>query len=201
MRNLILLLSVLTFVSCKKAEIQNKKIISEIIVTESEIYEVVNFILLEAKEAEKFEGLKNSRYKYLLEKDFEPLFNNIDSSRILKAESIFLKEDLKFIDRQILLRKDFKFNKDSIKSLEIMPASDIQDIIEQRIKNPRKTFYELYKSKFGDNFYYTIGLPVFSTDKKTVFIKFSSFGSGFTKVLKKVKGSWIDFKAGSNWIS
>ena len=191
------------FISCINSETESHKKVSETVITESDIYEVVNYTIQQAREVEKKDGLKKTYLKYLYDKDLGPLFNKIDSMEILMSDTIFSKEDLKFIERQISNRKDFRFNKDSIKSIKVISADRLQEILDERIKNPGKSFVELYESKYGNSWFYTItiGLPVFSNDKKTVFVKFTHFGSGYTMVLKKVKGKWVGHKSGSAWIS
>lgn len=179
----------LSLSSCKNSDSNTKPNVSTTTITDSDIYEIVNLILDETDNASKIDGLKTNPYKYILDKDLEPLFNRVDSIALLKTDTLFSKEDLKFINKQINSRKDFKFKSDFIKSKKIIPAEVIQNIMKDCEKNGGR-FYDKFHEKFGDDLYYTIGLPVFSKDKKTVFIKFDSFGSGRTIVYKKIKNNW-----------
>ncbi|MFC4739950.1 hypothetical protein ACFO3U_08080 [Flavobacterium ponti] len=189
----------LTLFSCKNFN-QEDKLLENIHVTDEEIYEVINLIIGEHDKAMEKDGFKINFYRYVLDRDSEPLFSKTDSLYIFKTDTIFSKNDARFIQQQIINRKEFKFKSNYIKSKKVISEEIIKNIINERYKTGQ-TFYEIYEQKFGENLYYRIGLPVFSVDKKTVFIKFDSFGSGETLIYKKVKNKWRIYCKISNWIS
>jgi hypothetical protein len=200
MKNLILVLIVVILSSCNNSKIEKETPNQNQIVSDDDIYEIINMVLIESANAIKIDGLKESPYKYLIDKDLDSLFNHNASMEIACVDSAFTKSDLKFINQQIQDRKNFRFKKEflKIKSLEIISADTIQKMIVEAARNRNENFYGLYFKKYK-KWYYTIGLPVFSKDKKTVFIKFNSFRSGQTMVYKKVKNKWVYFCSGGCW--
>ncbi len=200
MKNLLFLLVVVTFLSCNNSK--NLENFHDNAVSENDIYEIVNLVLTESENAIKSHGLKESPYKYLIDKDLDSLFNNRDITEIKCIDSAFAKNDFEFIDKQIENRKDFRFKKSllKIKSLDIISADTIQKMILEGSKSQSESFYSLYFKKYK-KWYYTIGLPVFSKDKKTVFVKFNSFRSGQTLVYKKVNNKWKYFCSGGYWVA
>lgn len=194
----ILLLSLL---SCKNSD-SNRKLNTEniISVTDNDIYEIVNFVLDEHDKAMKVDGFKINPYKYILDKDIEPLFNHGDSIVLVKTDTLFSKEDLLYIEKQINNRKNFRFKSNFIKSKKIISAEIVKSMLNEKGRGG-KSFYEIYERKFGKDMFYTIGLPVFSKNKKIVFIKFDSFGSGKTLIYKKVNNKWKYYCSISDWIA
>ena len=156
-------------------------------VTDSEIYEVVNLVIMVEKEDLNSTSGQTELYPYLLDRDeYGNVFNRIDSTRLVKSDTIFSKEDLKFIEYQIKDRKHFKFSQKYIRSKKIISADTIQAFRESSLKK-------------GDEFYLKIALPVFSVDKKTVFIKLERYGSGESMIYKKVNDKWKFYCFGSHW--
>jgi hypothetical protein len=198
MKYLILIL-LTVFLSCNFSNDKKKNDKQNLSISESEIYEVVNSILDEQDEIMRKDGLEINPYKYVLDKDYEPLFSKNDSILIFKTDTLFSKKDVEFMQKQIVERKNFKFNSDSIKSKIVISADTIKKLLNRR--PPGNNFFEEYKLRFGKRMFYTIGLPIFSIDKKTVFIKIDSFGSGKTLIYKKVKNKWVYYCQSTNWIA
>ncbi len=195
---LILLLGLL---GCKNANSERKpNAANASLVTDNDIYEVVNYILDEHDKAMKVDGFKVSPYKYLLDKDCEPLFNHQDSIVLVKTDTLFSKEDRLFVEKQIKDRKNFRFKSDFIKSKQIIASAIVKEMIREKSETG-KSFYEICERKFGEDRYYTIGLPVFFKNKKMVFIKIDSFGSGQAIILKKINNRWKYYCTTSNWIA
>jgi len=194
-KTLILLLIVLS--SCKKA---NNQIDTNLKVTDNDIYQVVNFVISERDSFMKLDGIKG-QYKYILDRELEPLFNSeADRYYIKKLDTIFTKEDVKFMQEQILKRKNFKFNSKFVKSKKVFSADSIKNMINLAIELPDKNFYQIYENKFGKDRFYDISLPLFSKDKKTVLIKFEAMGIGDVSVYKKENGKWKSYEQLISWV-
>jgi hypothetical protein len=81
---------------CEKQE--PKKLVNQIDVTDSEIYEFVKVVIRDADQALKRDGIKKELFPYVLDRDYYgQVFNKIDSLTITKSDTIFSKEDLNFI--------------------------------------------------------------------------------------------------------
>lgn len=172
---------------------------NSVAVSDSEIYEIVNLVLDEFDEAMRNDGFKVNPYKYLLDRDLEPPLSEDDSIVFTKTDTIFTKEDLIFISSQISDRKNFKFHADSIKSKQLLSSDLIKEMIENSYKD-RIDFKDTYLQKYGSGCY-QIGLPLFSKDKKMVVLRINQFGSGETRVYKKVNEKWKYYCSFGTWIA
>ena len=190
----------LILIGCKNFNPENKLEVNNQ-VTDEDIYEIVNFVLEEHDKAMEKDGFKINPYKYILDKDLYELFTKSDSINIFETDTIFSKEDKKYIQHQIDNRKDFRFKSNFIKTKKIISSDTIYKILHEPSKYPGNNFYERYHNKYCEGEYYSIGLPIFSKDKKTVFIKFDSFGSGYTLIYKKINNKWEYYCQFSNWIA
>ncbi|MFN3755178.1 hypothetical protein [Flavobacterium sp.] len=186
----ILKFTFLILIGCGNSADKNE-LNKSLVVTDKDIYEVVNFVLNEQDKDWANTGIKNNPYKYIIDKDSEIHFEECELTNAKKIDTIFTKEDLKFIQQQIQNRKDFKFKGKFIKSKKVISANVIQEIFREIEYNPKKDFYEIYKKEFGNDLYSSIGLPVFSKDKKTVYVKVERlmFG-GFSAIYKKENDKW-----------
>ncbi|MFT3796610.1 hypothetical protein [Flavobacterium sp.] len=196
----IALLSLSIFIGCKNQQEKPIPIAAE--VTDKEIYEIVNLVIAEHEQAIKHdmrEGVP-SPYQYFLDRSLDPFFNKSDSLKLFSGDSIFSKHDLDFVGRQIQERKNFRYDKDEIKSktLKVISIDTIRHLIEER-KRTGKGFYELYTKKLGKGWYYSIGIPLFSKDKKTVFINFDTFGAGSSVIYRKINNRWQFYCHVSSW--
>jgi len=158
-------------------------------VTDDDIYEIVNFVTKEHNDEFKKAGIKDFGYKYIVDKDFQPIIVSDSNFYGHKLDTIFTKEDFKFIDFQIQKRKNFRFN-GKYTELKVIPIEVFKKMFKERDKNPQKSFRNLYEEKFGKDLFCIIGLPLFSKDKKTVFIKFAEMGSSYLSIYKKVNNKW-----------
>jgi hypothetical protein len=185
---------------CEKQE--PKKLVNQIDVTDSEIYEFVKVVIRDADQALKRDGIKKELFPYVLDRDYYgQVFNKIDSLTITKSDTIFSKEDLNFIARQIKAREKFKLDQKFITQKRILSTDTIKKMIEKKMNIKNYNFYEAFEKRFGDGWYYTIGLPVFSLDKKTAFIKLDGFGSGSSMIYKKINNKWRLHFIISTWIA
>ncbi len=186
---------ILTLLSCTFSNEKKKNTSQHLSVTESEIYEVVNTVL-----ADEDKNFKTSPFKYLLDKDYsEEFFSKRDSIIIFESDTIFSKKDKLFLQKQVIDYKDFRFSRDSIKSKIVISSDTIKKMLNGR--PPGNNFFTAYELRFGEEMFYTIGLPIFSIDKKTVVVKIEGFGSGKTLIYKKVKNKWVYYSCCLRWIS
>jgi len=132
MKKLVILL-IIIFAGCKKSGTDTKIDNKITKIEDRDIYEIVNLILEKKDSAViHIDGLKKSPWQYVIDKDSSPIFNSMDSLTIMKNDSIFSKADLKFIDKQIQDRKDFKFQDGFIKSKKIISS---KTIVYKKINN------------------------------------------------------------------
>jgi hypothetical protein len=200
MKILRVLLVIMIFSCCEKHE--TEKLVDANEVMDSEIYEIVNVVIKDADQGLKKDGIKKELFKYLLYRDYYgEVFNKIDSATITQSDTVFSKQDLKFIAQQIKARKKFKFEQKFISNKKIISADTIQRMLEKKLTIPNYNFYKAFETRFGDSWYYTIGLPVLSLDKKTAFIKLDGFGSGHSMIYKKINNKWQLHFIISTWIA
>lgn len=197
MKKLFLILLLIP-VGCQNLDQVSKA--DKINVTDSDIYEIVNFVLYEYDKESKREGFKENFYKYVLDRDLEPLFTHGDSIALIKTDTLFTKEDKKYIEEQLIERKNFRFQSQFLKSKKVIRAEIIRNMIDSCYKNGYN-FHKAYLNKFGNDRHYTFGLPVFSKDKKTVFLKIDSLGYGTTMIFKKVNNKWKYYCSTGSWIA
>ena len=198
MRSILIFIVISLFTNCTKHEQRNETINK---VTDAEIYEIVNAILEDESKSLKKDGINYDLYKYLLDQDFSSeIFSKHDSLAFIKTDTVFSKGDLEFINMQINERKKFKFQQEFIKSKVLISSDTIIQLIDQAYNDRSNDFYDLFITKFGNHRYYTIGVPLFSLDKKTAFIKIDSYpGSGHTMIYKKINGKWKFYCFGVAW--
>ena len=119
MKNLIIIL-LLILISCKNDSLEIDNNNKNPNISDQEIYEIINLVLKKRDWALKnVDGLKINPWIYLIDKDTEKLFNRSDSIAIMKTDTIFSKADLKFIEKQIIDRKDFRFKSKFITSKKV----------------------------------------------------------------------------------
>ena len=173
---------VILFISCTN---QKKSDSSE--VTDDEIYIIVKMVLKDFEVHQKIDGT----FEYYLQDELETppqafLIPNFD------FQKYFSKNDLDFIDKQIVERKNFKLLQDSIKTKRIISKKIIQtfDTGKNDQLSRKDRFIENYKKKYGTKYYNILSLPVFSKDKKTVLIDVSSIFGGRSLIYKKNNDKW-----------
>jgi len=156
-------------------------------VTDDEIYVFVKMVLKDLKKTQKLESTQDY---YLQDKLVTPSF--VYDNPSFKLENYFQKDDLDFIQKQIRERKNFLIIQDSIKSKRIISKKTIDSFNNDRKNNiDRKSHFLInYMKKYGNTFYHTFSLPIFSKDKKTVLIDISSFYGGQTLIYRKENSKW-----------
>ncbi len=174
---------VILFISCTN---QKKSDSSE--VTDDEIYMIVKMVLKDFETHQKIDGT----FEYYLQDELETppqafLIPNFD------FQKYFSKNDLNFIDKQIVERTNFKLIQDSIKTKKIISKKIIQtfDTEKNDQLNRKDTFIKNYQKKYGSKYYDIISLPLFSKDKKTVLIDVSNIFGGRSMIYKKNNDKWV----------
>lgn len=177
-----LIISCQDFESTKIVKNQNNEI------TESEIYEVINFILIDMK---KSDSLENYQGKYIVDKTTEPFFLSINPNSKKKLKKYFTDSDFNFMENQLKERKKFKLEQSKIIRKTIISKDTLDNLIDNNYTKRRDDFILNYEEKFGNYYYSEFSLPLFSIDKKTVLIEINSFlGGGRLIILKKRNQKW-----------
>jgi hypothetical protein len=180
--NIFLFAIIGIFASCNsKSEVKETPF-----VTEKEIYEIVNDICKNLDETSmKDEGQK---YFYLIDND--SIYQDKTKNLVTSLNRYFSSEDMRFINQQIQLRKNFKYKKEFLNSKQVLSSKTIEQLISKKDNNNRNSFYELYEEKFGKKTFCSISVPLFSLDKKTVFVKVNRLHGGFSLIYQKVNDKW-----------
>lgn len=190
-KNLTYLICILLFIDCTNSE---KKTSNE--VTDEDIYKIVKMVLNDMSPQQKLDGTDDW---YILNELQTPSF--VDENPSFDLGKYFSKDDIIFINHQISKRKVFTLQQDSLKSKKLLSKKIIDSFYDKNAKNRRNTFFENYTRKYGNNFYHSFSLPVFSKDKKTILIDVSSFlGGGQTILFKNINGHWKS-EAVISWVS
>ncbi len=159
------------------------------LVSDSIIYEVVNFII-----ESEFNNFKAdySKCKYLMDMEDRPKLWAEDSLKLLQMDTLFNQDDLKFIFKQNNWAENFKINKyQLVNHIEIIS----RDTLVNLMGNNPSIFWERYYKKFGKFGTVSIGLPLFSIDKNTVIVTFSERygalnGQRSTIIYKRINNNW-----------
>jgi hypothetical protein len=186
------LIFLLLFFSCNNSK--EKTLTSTKSISEKDIYLILQMVLKDMKPNEILEGTDY----YILNELQKPSFVEDHIFLSKKIDSIFSKEDLRFINEQIAERKTFIVSEDSIKPKKIISKNLIDSI--KKIAPRKNEFIEKYRAKFGLNFYTIFSLPVFSKDKQTVLIDIYDISGGKTIVYKNLNNKWNQ-KVICNWVS
>jgi hypothetical protein len=177
-----LIISCQDFESTKIVKNQNNEI------TESEIYEVINFILIDIK---KSDSLENFQGKYIVDKTTEPFFITTNQNSKKKLKKYFTNSDFNFMENQLKKSKNFKLEQSKIIRKTIISKDTLENLIDNNSPQMRDEFMINYEKKFGKYYYDEFSLPLFSVDKKTVLIEINSFlGGGRLIILKKKNQKW-----------
>jgi hypothetical protein len=177
-----LIISCQDFESNKIVKNQNNEI------TESEIYEVINFILIDMK---KSDSLENYQAKYIVDKTTEPFFITNNQNSKMKLKKYFINSDFNFMENQLKESKNFKLEQSKIIRKTIISKDTLDNLIDNNSPKRRDEFIINFEKKFGKYYYNEFSLPLFSIDKKTVLIEIKSFlGGGRLIILKKKNQKW-----------
>jgi hypothetical protein len=180
-RLLYILLCIIAVYSCKTQTI-----------LEDDIYEAVENII-EELEGENWIKEGKLDYQYVLDKSFQHPSFMYNADKLFEKETIkkyFSIEDKKEFENQLEWYKDFSYQQEKIKSKKILHKQELEEIIS----NDRKSFWEIYISKYGDVGFYDISFPLFSADKKKMLVCVDSYfpylNGGAIYLFTKENGKW-----------
>lgn len=178
----VLIISCQNFESTKIVENKNNEI------TEKDIYEVINFILIDMK---KNDSLENYQCKYIVDKTTEHFFLTTNQNSKKKLKKYFTDSDFNFMEKQVKKSKNFKLEQSKIIRKTIISKDTLDNLIDNNSPKRRDEFIINFEKKFGKYYYNEFSLPLFSVDKKTVLIEINSFlGGGRLIILKKKNQKW-----------
>jgi hypothetical protein len=145
MRILILILVTL-IISCQNFNTSKNTDNHKNTISESEIYEIINFVLLEMKTDD---SLENYQGKYVVDKISKPSFliERKDSKELLKE--FFTDEDFNFIEEQLQERETFKLKQEMIVRKMIISKDTLNSLIDNNSPKRREEFLINYEKKFG----------------------------------------------------
>lgn len=193
----ILLISSLT--SCKKEySHKNKQTEHELpkqLVDDKTIYEFLNYNFTTKDSA--FIHCDN-----IMSYELFPYLSQEDSLTILKLDTIFTKADSDFIFKQVKYSNCFKLKENKLTNKKIIEL-DTTKVFSNNTE-VRGNYWGKILKQNGP--ICSIRMPLFSVDKKTVFIKTSYncgmlCGEGGTYIYRKVGKKWIRLKTLNAWVS
>jgi hypothetical protein len=201
MKYIVVILLTLAFLSCKQnqqkvsVQIDTIKLVPNPI-DDATIYEFINFVANDKNE--KHFVLRGDK---VLDKPFLDEDGYLIDS--LKKDTIFSKDDIKFLEVQMQSVKNFTINPKLFNGKEIISSDTIKRYATD--KERRWTFWEDYRKKYGEAGYCNISLPLFSKDRQKVIICTSyscggKCGEGGIFIYQKIKGRWKQIKELSWWI-
>jgi hypothetical protein len=154
-------------------------------VKDEDIYMIIKMVINDSKPTEILDGTKDY---YILDELQPPEHFNIANKN-----NYFTDEDFKFIQKQLDERKNMKLIQDSIYPKQLLSSEiidSISSIVNKEGSDRKNNFIKKYTKKFGDNDYITYSLPLFSKNKKTVYIEQSSIFGGHVIICRKENGKW-----------
>ena len=157
-------------------------------ISESEIYEIINLVLIDMK---KSDSLENYQYKYIVDKTTKASYLTDSPNSKKNLKKYFTDSDFKFMDEQLKENENFKLKQHKIVRKTIISKDTLDNLIYNNSPKKRDEYIINYGEKFGNYYYDQLSLPLFSIDKKTVLIEINSFlGGGQLIILKKKNQNW-----------
>jgi hypothetical protein len=186
------------FLSCQQNSKTEKVVINKQIVSDKEIYAFINEIM-------PYEKSKDISYCNKIV-DTDPSLSKTSEEFIKGIDTIFSKQDLKFIIEQTKYEEDFKLNEKLLKNKIVISGDTLSKFTQGRNEDGRSQFWDKYHSKFGPGGFCSITLPLFSIDKKTVLVTTGMHcgrlcGEGGSYIYRKINGKWELVHTITNWVS
>lgn len=195
----LLMLLVFSSISCKKEyhykDKYSKHELSKQPVDDKTIYDFLNYNFTSNDSA--FKNCNN-----ITNHELHPYLSSKDSLAILKMDTIFTKADLDFIFKQVKYSHYFKLKKNKLLNKKIIEL-DTTKIFSNKA-DVREYYWDKILKQNGS--LCSIRMPLFSVDKKTVYISTSYScgmlcGEGATYIYRKVGKEWIKLKTLNAWVS
>ncbi|NNT72137.1 hypothetical protein HKT18_07925 [Flavobacterium sp. IMCC34852] len=193
MRKEIYLILFVAFFSCQPKEKSE-------LVADDKIYSLINFVA-----ETELESSQNGHAGYLTE-GFSILLNpgQDEYFRMNELDSIFKKEDIVFIHKQIDKRMNFRLKSDLLNTQKIIPIDSIQHLKQKGDSNDK--FWERFEKKYKTHGFSSIDMPLFCVDGKTAVVTYgfhcgSLCGGGETAIFQLLNGKWKKIMTLSSWVS
>lgn len=186
-------------ISCKKEypykDKYTKHELSKQLIDDKAIYDFLNYNFTAKDSA--FKNCNN-----IVNHELYPYLSPEDSLAILKMDTIFTKADLNFIFKQAKYSYYFKFKENRLLNKKIIEL-DTTKVFSNNTE-VREHYWTMILKQNGT--FCSIRMPLFSVDKKTVYIKTSYScgmlcGEGATYIYRKVGKKWIKVKTLNAWVT
>lgn len=177
------LLILLLLIHCTKNNLK-ENIVSQN-VSDQEIYNFIKMVLNDSKITEMKEGTQNW---YILDELLPP-----ENFEIVNKNNYFTDEDIKFFKKQLDKRKNMKLIQDSIYPKQLLSSQIIDSlstVVNKDGSDRLNNFTLKYTELFGYKHYITFSLPLFSKDKKTIYLERYSLSGGQAIIYRKENGKW-----------
>ncbi|RXR30688.1 hypothetical protein EQG68_11580 [Flavobacterium piscinae] len=158
---------------------------NEEIVTEGDICMIIKTVLDGSTTINNLDGNQDW---YVLDELLPP-----EHFEISNKNNYFTDIEFKVIQKQLDERKKMKLIQDSIYPKQLLSSKVIDSIItivDEEGSDRKNNFIKKYTQKFGDKNYIIYSLPLFSRDKKTVYIEQSDIFGGKAIYCRKENGKW-----------
>lgn len=186
-----------SFLGCKKELPLNPDDIyygdrQEQLIEDKTVYEFLNSVIVTDSSYKYSKTVVGSLGFIRLEKS--------DSLQLLKADTIFSKEDVHFIFKQARMKHFYNIDEN-----ELCQSKNTIYLDENKaFSGGRSEYWSKLHEKYGSLFIMT--MPVFSLDRKTAIISTSHncgtlCGTGATYVYKKINNKWQLIATWNEWVS
>lgn len=193
MKKDFLLLLIVIFSSCQPKE-------KDELIPDEATYSIINFIAkTELNKSNNGDaGYISEGFTFLLNPGKGEYF------RMNELDSIFKKEDIVFINKQINERMKFRLKSNLLKTKKIVPVDSIQNLRGNDDSSAK--FWERFEKKYKTQSYSSIDMPLFTVDKKTAIVSYgyhcgSLCGRGETAIFQLINGKWKKIMLLSIWVS
>ena len=188
MKKIVLIFFIIINISCNNKNL-SEKVDNNHMVSDKEIYTFL-YVVLE-KQPKSINKCNN-----------EDVLDFIEHNNELKK--MFSVKDLAFINKQIENEEKFEINSEYLTNYNIIS----EKTIDKKFSDSKNmiSFWEEFEKEYGTQSYFSLSLPIFSLDKKTVIIctevlHKGGFGASGTQVYRKINGKWKLYKNYSSSIS
>ncbi|GGD24009.1 hypothetical protein [Flavobacterium orientale] len=155
-------------------------------VTDHEVYAALKLAINDLKLHEKQDGTENYYIEDVLK---APVFKTKLPRPTEKLTTYFSEEDLAFLEKQLAERENYQLAQDSISPKKLISHQTIDSLTASSNYN-KNEFLKNYNLKFGENYFTSFSLPLYSLDKKTIYIDCNTIFGGRSIIYKKTNGKW-----------
>ncbi|RZJ99754.1 MAG: hypothetical protein EOO46_22035 [Flavobacterium sp.] len=196
MKQLLCIITFVVFVSCvdKNEKITPISKISDGQISDSEIYEVINFMV------DSLNSECPNKTKYLIESQtLEPRLLKRILDQVNELDSIFSKKDVDFIRKQAKSFFEFKLKQEFVKQKIVIPKDSLEVLITDKYNS--QIYRDNLEKKYGTYRFIGIAMPLFSLDKSIVIVARDCDIGGGVDIYRKENGKWVLIRNLIAWIS